>query len=567
MSPRLYRHALFAACAALLPLVSPQETRAASDQPLPKRPLILDMVHHNPAEPRYETRFEDPALLAGMGYNGRVLQLFDSPTLAIDWSNYDPDVFPAGSPGRKWVDEKAALIDRKIAANQAAGLSTYAMGDLVLLPKALVEKHGAQATFGDPRNPQTQEFIRAMIDGVFKRFPAFDGIIVRIGETYLHDAPYHAGKIQNPRDPEKTIIPLMQLLREEVCVKRGKNLIFRTWLSFDTNSDAYARVDAAVEPHPRLVISIKHCENDFHRGTRFSRSIGQGRHPQIIEVQCAREYEGKGAYPNYVAHGVIDGFEEHQRVVDRNDSRWRSIGDFARKDPLYAGLWTWTRGGGWQGPFIRDELWLDLNAWVLSRWATDPAQDEESIFRRYATEKLGLSPQDADRFRRLALASSDAVLYGRAPDRGEHTIWWTRDEYINAPVFDKAATPVAKERILARRDQSVALWREIVALAEEIKFPDARVAEHVRVSSRYGLHLYRVYQAAWHLAALTPTGDRAEIDRWLAAYDSAWRDYRGLPATSELCASLYQEKGSPHSGHIESIEKWIARFRSPPASK
>jgi hypothetical protein len=391
--------------------------------------------------------------------------------------------------------------------------------------------------------------------------PDFDGIVVRIGETYLHDAPFHAGKIQEPHNPDKTIIPLIKLLREEVCVKRGKTLIFRTWLSFDRSSSSYARVDAAVEPHPLLVISIKHCENDFHRGTRFSRSIGQGRHPQIIEVQCSREYEGKGAYPNYIAHGVIDGFPEHQRVVGKDDSPYRSIAAFARKDPLYAGLWTWTRGGGWEGPYIKDELWPDLNAWVLAQWAADPAQSEETLFRRYATEHLKLTPQDADRFRRLALASADAILLGRAPDRDEHSVWWTRDQYISAPIFEKNVSLVARQRILARRDQAVGLWREIVALADEIQFPDARTAEHVRVSSRYGLHLYRIYQAAWHLAALTPTGSRAEIDPWLAAYDAAWSDYRALPTSSELCASLYLEKGSPHHGHIPGIQKFIATFR------
>jgi hypothetical protein len=554
---------LLAACAFAASLAAAPEAPSTA-KPL-SRPFVLDMVHHNPAEPPYDTKFEDTSVLAAMGYNGRVFQLFDSPTLGIDWSHYDPSIFPPGSPGRAWIDAKAAHIDQKLAANRAAGLSSFAMGDLVLLPKSLVEKHGAQKTFGDPRNPQTQEFLRAMIDGVFKRFPGFDGIVVRIGETYLHDAPFHAGKIQDPHNPDKTIIPLLQLLREEVCVKRGKTLVFRTWLSFDRSADSYAKVDAAVEPHPLLVISIKHCENDFHRGTRFSRSIGQGRHPQLIEVQCAREYEGKGAYPNYVAHGVIAGFEEHQRVVDKDDSAFRSIGAFARQSPLYAGLWTWTRGGGWEGPYIKDELWPELNAWVLAQWAANPAQSEEQIFRRFATERLKLTPQDADRFRRLALASSDAVLRGRAPDRNEHTIWWTRDQYINGPVFEKNTSPAARDRILAWRDQSVALWREIVALSDEIQFPDAATADHVRVSSRYGLHLYRIYQAAWHLAVLTPKGPRPEIDRWLAAYDAAWKDYRALPATSPLCATLYSEKGSPHHGHIPGINKFIATFR--PASR
>ena len=546
-------------------LIAHAEPEPVAEPVRPSR-FIFDMVHSNPGENRCKTRYESPEVLVGMGYNGRVLQLFDSPMLAINWEHFDPDIFPVGSAGRTWVDAKATLLDRKLAANRAAGLLTYALGDMVLLPKSLVAKYGAEKTFSDPRDPQTQKFVRAMIDGVFRRFPTLDGLIIRIGETYLHEAPHHTGKIRQPGNPDETIIPLLRLLREEVCVKRGKGLVFRTWLSFDRSPANYARVDAAIEPHPLLVLAIKHCEDDFHRGTRFSRSIGQGRHPQLIEVQCSREYEGKGAYPNYIARGVIEGFDEHQRSVDAEDSDYRSIGAFARSSPLFAGIWTWTRGGGWDGPYIQDELWPDLNAWVLARWARDVTQPEESIFRRYATERLGLAGEDVTRFRRLALASADAVLYGCSPERGEHSIWWTRDEYINAPVFDQSATPELRARLLARRDESVALWREIVGLADAINFADDRTAEHVRVSCRYGLHLYRIYQAVWHLAALTTGGPRREVDRWLAAYDEAWRDYRALPATSKLAATLYQEKGSPHAGPVEGVDKFIARFRAvPPA--
>jgi hypothetical protein len=33
---------------------------------------ILDMVHHNPGEARYQSRYNDPAELAKMGYGGKV---------------------------------------------------------------------------------------------------------------------------------------------------------------------------------------------------------------------------------------------------------------------------------------------------------------------------------------------------------------------------------------------------------------------------------------------------------------------------------------------------------------
>lgn len=29
----------------------------------------------------------------------------------------------------------------------------------------------------------------------------------------------------------------------------------------------------------------------------------------MIKIEVSREYEGKGAYPNYIVNGVIEGFE------------------------------------------------------------------------------------------------------------------------------------------------------------------------------------------------------------------------------------------------------------------
>ena len=49
-----------------------------------------------------------------------------------------------------------------------------------------------------------------------------------------------------------------------------------------------------------------------------------------MEVPCQREYEGKGAYLNYVARGVIEGFEKHPGQSVRKT--WA--------DPLIAGMFT-----------------------------------------------------------------------------------------------------------------------------------------------------------------------------------------------------------------------------------
>jgi hypothetical protein len=61
-----------------------------------------------------------------------------------------------------------------------------------------------------------------------------------------------------------------------------------------------AQVTDAVEPHPLLYMSVKHVQLDFWRYSAFNPCLGIGRHAQIVEVECQREYEGKGAHPNCV---------------------------------------------------------------------------------------------------------------------------------------------------------------------------------------------------------------------------------------------------------------------------
>ena len=128
-----------------------------------------------------------------------------------------------------WVEGKAAKLKRLYGNIKAAGLGVLCMSDLILLPKRLARKMEEEGTdWLDPRHPRTQKLLRHMIAESFEILPELDGLIVRIGETYLDDAPHHAGGIREKKNPEETIIPLMQLLREELCVKRGKTLFFLT---------------------------------------------------------------------------------------------------------------------------------------------------------------------------------------------------------------------------------------------------------------------------------------------------------------------------------------------------
>ena len=71
----------------------------------------------------------------------------------------------------------------------------------------------------------------------------------------------------------------------------------------------------------------------------------------LVSFGLNRAYVGRR---NYVMSGVIDGFPEMSAPIGLKD---------IVKKPQLKGLWTWTRGGGWWGPYLHgNEQWVDLHA-------------------------------------------------------------------------------------------------------------------------------------------------------------------------------------------------------------
>jgi hypothetical protein len=521
-------------------------------------PYVIDMVLDNPGEAATISRFNDPAFLRDAGFKGKGFSLFDSGTLAVNWDSINPEILPVGSPDRAWVEAKAASITARYQAMKDAGLQVYCMSDLVLLPKRLVSLYGLSSTFGNVQNANTEYFLRAQLRLMFEQFPALDGVIVRIGETYLQDAPYHQGKIDNPTNASLTIIPLMNILRDEVCVKLNKKVFFRTWYSFDVNATTFSAVSDAVAPHANLIWSIKHCEGDFHRGNNFSKVLGLGRHPFIVEVQAAREYEGKGAYPNYISNGVIEGFEEHLTRLDPRAIR--GIRELYQRSPLMSGVWTWSRGGGWEGPYIQDELWCELNAWVMAQWALNPGASEATLFDRFATERLGLPAGQLADFRRLALLSAEAVLrWKRGVDIGLDP-WWTRDQYFTFPTLPSGSAAV--QSVLDSQDEAVSRYEEIVDIAARLTPSDSDRSKTIRSSSEYGLILARLLRAVVNLTAIGSAGDPWLIKYWTTQYDAAFADYAGLAARYPGSVATFYVEPARRTSAGENPTTALPRFRT-----
>lgn len=529
---------------------------------------IFDMVHHNPGGPDFDTNFTNPEYLSGYGFNG---QVFKHVHCMATLEKIAPGVFPANDEDRRWLTDFTEDLHGQMKAAKAAGLAVYSHVDLFVVPTAIMEHFRDEIC--DPETgridiekPKILEIYAAMIDELFERFPELDGLVIRVGETYLFDTPHHSGNSAVPlydikrAEQSPKYVKLIQFLREEICVRQNKLCIYRTWDYFTDQLHAdpayYLEVSDQIEPHENLIFSIKHSAYDFHRWVPVNMALTTGKHQHVIEVQCQREYEGKGAYPNYSVHGVINGFSEAKQT--------RGLKDIL-PHPLVKGIYTWTRGGGWYGPWItsENELWCDLNAYVISAYAADPTQEEETLFNRYATEVLKLSEEDRVRFRKIALRSLDAVVKGKCCEGWDKqpaevlecypTNQWMRDDVMHGydllePVYDYLIQNDLVEGALKEKAESVEVWKEIYAEAEAMTC-DADLKAIILASSAYGLRFFSFIEAVWRfllnaqLKGTDSTEAKEELASALKDVDATWADYAKINEDHPKASTIYRKSG------------------------
>jgi hypothetical protein len=542
----------------------------------------MDMVHHNPGEPQTVSKFLDPSFLKSSGYDAKVFFLFEAAQFGIDWQVFDKGIFPESTPERKWVDDKNKVLQKKYTEAKSAGLQVYCMLDMLVFPTKLIEKYKTQITNNqgkiDISKPFTQKCIRSLINQIFDRYPQMDGLIIRTGETYLQDAPYHKGGSPVVNSYGEDHVTLINILREEVCVKRNKYLFYRTWDfgKFHSLPKDYLEITDQVQPHEKLYFSIKHTMVDFWRGAitkpdldyskfdqywidqacvygvPFNPCIGIGKHQQIVEVQAQREYEGKAAHPNYIAKGVIDGFEELKTLGSKQPYSLNQIKD----NPLFKGVWTWSRGGGWRGPYIKNEFWAELNAHIITQWAKHPNLTEEELFRTFALEK-GLAKKDVSKFRELCLLSADGVMEGHYSKMGGVYLNWTRDNTISGlhylkPYFDKIIDEKKVKAYLNEKSDAVKIWERIENLSKKLHFKDKKLQKFVRVSSVYGRLKFQLFDAAWEVMLNGYAGEKEgnidliKLKKNIRYYDRTllkWQKFvNSHPESASIYLTTYMDK-------------------------
>lgn len=527
-------------------------------------PYILDMVHNNPGESPYVTKYTDGKFLRLEGFTGIVTHWHVN--CAITYDNYKRGIIKKNSEERKWIERKADLIDSRLKELNKEGLEVYPFTDFLVFPKSIWEKYGNEIRIeGHKHNKpnlrahRTQQLLKAQIEGIFDRFPDLHGLTLRFGETYLHDTPFHLGN--SPINKENAIadhVLLINILREEICVKRNKKLFYRTWdfgYNFHNSPDFYLAVTDQIEPHENLIFSIKYQQGDFHRICSFNPAIGQGKHAQIIESQSRMEAYGKGAHPYYTASGVIDGWPETKYEIDWSSSRLTTnlrnpLVPRGLKDVLDSGLIkgvvTWSHGGGWQGPYITHEIWTDLNTFVVSNWAKNPTLSEEEIFYMF-TRKIGLDNIDADRLRQIALLSIEAVRKGQLNSYAKNAVWWARDEFFsvseNKSVLNEIFQKGVQDKVLAEKAEAVGLWLQIEAVAKQMDCHDKDLLEAIQVSCTYGRIKYQLTEQMWIMMIenYRNSENKEALSKSIHRYDELWTEWKRLKESSRFCATLYTD--------------------------
>ena len=532
--------------------------------------FLHDMIHNNPGLAIYESQYKDPAFLRSRGYDAKVFDLYDCAQYGLLWDALKKGpVFPEGSPERKWVLNKKAQLLCDYNAAKAEGLRVCFMMDIIVLPVKLLELYPHvrnQDGNIDILSEEMKEIFDCMFAEMFQQFPQIDGIYIRYGETYVgpeYNTPWHTGNNPIQGEQLKYHQYLMEYLIATVCRKYNREVYYRTWGfgAFQHDPNVYLQISDRVPVDDRFYFCIKHTTGDFHRTFLFNQCLNIGKHKQVVEVQAAREYEGKGAYPNYIAAGVIHGFEDFKWLMD--PSQKQCLADVVKaEDSLVAGVWTWSRGGGWDGPYINGkngkngcvevkngrEIWADVNAYVVGAWVKDPSHSDRHYAIRYAKEVLGMCEKDANIFYEICTISNRAVLLGRARNTPTYdvSVFFTRDQNIDYPkLLDTVASAMQADggaTLLYEQHRSVMLWEDLISLAKMLR-DECDIKQYILTTCRYGYYLFALYEQIFKANVLARQGAaQTAIDECIQAYEGIWKQWYTLYQTEPGCPTVFAKE-------------------------
>ena len=239
----------------------------------------IDHQFRAPGDPLgvFDSRFNDPEALKSFGYTGQASRYVEA-AVTFDALAGGP-FFAAGSEERAWMEGYADAVRAEMNATAAAGLAVYNHMDFPILPKKVVEAYAPKiCTNGTAQpciaawGPPLLEVLEAMMTELFASFPLLDGIIIRTGEHYLVDLPYHCAiGLRQARSESAAAAggpgggsisdAILNWFRDSIAETRGKTVVWRTWDVHpdEAHSDpaSYLALTERIAPHPRLAVGDK----------------------------------------------------------------------------------------------------------------------------------------------------------------------------------------------------------------------------------------------------------------------------------------------------------------------
>lgn len=626
-----------------------------SESPLPVKEesflndmILMDSIQINPGDTyigqQQGSKYSDPYYLKRRGYTARSSSMEQSPALCMTYrradrvktlltssssSNTDTNdgVFQNHRNSSVWVSTYCQGIHRMMNETLEAGLEIFFFTDMIVFPIALMELYPEVMHMDHTTqkvtivyNNYTEYLIQIMLDEWMETFPLTSGIVVRTGETYTFDTPYHTGSspiaaIHNVTEQNQIWVQYIQWLRQILCVRYHKKVIFRTWFSI-TDVTSYIDITDQVRPHRLLYFSVKHTSGDFFRQMSPNALLQMGQHAQIIEIQIQREYEGKGAYPLYLFEHIVFG--------DISSGSNRSLSQLfpngcntttTSSTMMMKGIWTWSRGGGWWGPYLHGaEFWIDVNLHMFLAWwnqdhCTTTMQTIHDLFQNVCidilqqqqlgfgnpygtvlhgsmnhTVVLSLNEACTD-LRRIMLLADQALLYGRycLEAKGAYSnCWiWTRDDRMGGINELQAhmnylrdnATRITES--LWYKQQSLVLWEEArliydTNVSSTFARINPRIDRQIHNSFLYAQSYFCIIESAWRalIYGTLLTNDSQHSNHTLLTdaisdYDAGWNKFRAIGLTTPEFPSLY--KGTywnfPFEKENEGMDATINRLR------
>jgi hypothetical protein len=504
----------------------------------------------------------------------------------------DAGLLPPGSRGRQRTEANRAYLERFCRRARAFGLMPVVGGDEFEYPSELTTRpyfpdlteHGFEreqlgATFGTGRifcyaRPELWRLHDAKYAELLDAVPEIGAVMIRLGENYTHLS--HGAYIGNgvyaldnsrlcelcrSIPYEARIARLINRTADVVC-REGKRLYFhRTWDTrfdrFHASPAVYDEIVRRIKPTEGLFLLTKYTISDFWRRSALNPTLGRPGPPRIVEFQCAREYEGKGAYPNWLGREYATGYR-------------------AVRDRGAAGVSNWHLGGGWDGPVASSQLWNDANWYLVDHLAWEPDAEPEVLAREWATIRFG--PRAAEQMTQLLILSEQAVetlryfqCYGPTDRRPLAMHDWMRDDIIrgrnwlsrvaadhpdrlDALIHEKneAADMIGRMRRLATAvERDIANYEAPPRLSFEPPLPRGpALAGFVTTSLVYEQTLaatIRDLVTAYFLflqwqddpAVVPDKRIRRAADRW----EQNWQSHRRLRESSARVASPYRDEG------------------------